>query len=73
MSDRNHIRQQIRIKRRALSSDEQQSAACALQKQLITHPLISRAKRIAIYLANDGELDTGPAIDWFWQQGIEVC
>lgn len=73
MSERNRIRQQIRTIRRALSPAEQQSAACALQNQLANHPLINRAKRIAIYLANDGELDTEPAIHWFWQQGIAVC
>ncbi|WP_159287438.1 5-formyltetrahydrofolate cyclo-ligase, partial [Klebsiella pneumoniae] len=28
--------------------------------------------RIALYLANDGELNTQPLIEWLWQQGKQV-
>lgn len=73
MSERDRIRKLVRTRRRMLSPTEQQDAASALQNQLITHPLIGKAKRIAIYLANDGELETEPAIRWFWEQRIEVC
>lgn len=73
MSERNQIRQMIRSKRKLLTPHQQQQASVQLMRQFSAHPLIPRAKRIAIYLANDGELDTSAAIEWCWSQRIAVC
>ena len=51
------IRRQMRQARRALSLQQQQQAAIALWLQFRNSPLFLSSKRIAIYLANDGEID----------------
>jgi len=72
ISIRNEIRRDIRIRRQKLSIQQQQDAALLLNKQLTVHPKIIQAKKIAMYLANDGELDTSLLIEWCWQQQKEV-
>jgi len=69
---RKEIREEIRIRRQKLSKQQQQDAALQLNKQLTAHPKIIQSKKIAIYLANDGELDTSLLIEWCWQQQKEV-
>lgn len=67
---RSHIRQQ----RNLLTGQQQADAAEAVKQQLITHhPQLTQSRYIAAYLANDGELDPLPMIEWCWQQGIAVC
>ena len=51
------IRKHIRNKRRALTSAQQQSAAKNLASLISQQSFFQRAKRIGIYLANDGEID----------------
>ncbi|MCE9679373.1 5-formyltetrahydrofolate cyclo-ligase [Shewanella sp. AS1] len=71
-SERQQLRQQIRQARRQLSAREQREfAELACQRAL---ELISRqkVKRLALYLTNDGELDTQPLIEALWQREIEV-
>ena len=51
------IRKLIRNKRRALTPAQQQSAAKNLASLISQQPFFQRAKRIGIYLANDGEID----------------
>lgn len=69
---RQEIRQQIRTKRRDLSAQEQTLAGEQLLAKLITHPKVKTAKNIAIFLSQDGEINTEPFILWCWQQGITV-
>lgn len=54
---RAQLRRQLRMQRRALSRHAQRQAAQGLYKQLAQHPLFRRAKLIALYLPNDGEID----------------
>lgn len=72
MKDRSQLRKVVRARRNALSETEQYQAGISLKDLLTTHPKIQQAKRIAIYLSNDGELSTSPFITWCWQQGKEV-
>ena len=51
------IRKSIRTKRRALTSAQQQSAAQNLAALISQQKIFLRAKRIGIYIANDGEID----------------
>ncbi|PSU46031.1 5-formyltetrahydrofolate cyclo-ligase [Photobacterium frigidiphilum] len=71
-SPRQQIRQQIRQARRALSKDEQHTASQQLLSQFKQLPYVSSAQHIALYLANDGEIDTLPLIQWLWQQQKSV-
>jgi len=72
MNKRVQIRTEVRQLRQRLSHVEQLQASTQLKERLISHRDIIDAQRIAIYLANDAELDTMSFIHWCWQQGKEV-
>ena len=55
--DRNAIRQQMREKRVLLSTHQQLASARKISQLLLTQSWFQRAKNIAMYLANDGEID----------------
>ncbi|MBD9483039.1 5-formyltetrahydrofolate cyclo-ligase [Pseudomonas sp. PDM14] len=54
------LRRQLRLARRQLSPQQQKQAARGLLRQLVQHPLFRRARHIALYLPNDGEIDPRP-------------
>jgi 5-formyltetrahydrofolate cyclo-ligase len=72
MKKRDNIRQEIRYKRSQLSSLYQQEQGVLLREKLIEQKEVTNAKKIAIYLANDGELNTQPFINWCWQNKVSV-
>lgn len=51
------LRRLLRAKRRALTPAQQRQAASRLYRQLAQHPLFRRARHVALYLPNDGEID----------------
>ncbi len=55
--DRASIRQHMRHKRAQLSPQQQLQAARALSQIVFTQPWFQRAQNLALYLANDGEMD----------------
>ncbi|MDC0088741.1 5-formyltetrahydrofolate cyclo-ligase [Porticoccaceae bacterium] len=57
------IRNSIRDKRRALTAAQQHTAAVQLADLLCRQDFFLSAKRIGIYLANDGEIDPAHIID----------
>lgn len=59
---RAQLRRLLRQQRSALSHSEQQQAARELYRQLAQHPLFRRARHIALYLPNDGEIDPRPLL-----------
>ena len=61
----------MRQQRRAQTTTQQQQCAQQLLQQLLELNSITQAKHIAVYLANDGELDLMPLIHWCWQHHIE--
>lgn len=69
---RNTIRQQVRGLRQQLSPTAQAQASAAVLNHFQHSPEVQQAQRIALYLANDGELDPQPLITWCWQQGKQV-
>ncbi|PSU61925.1 5-formyltetrahydrofolate cyclo-ligase [Photobacterium phosphoreum] len=69
---RHQLRQQIRHARRQLSPQQQHHAAQQLSLRLQALPQIQQSQHIALYLANDGEIDPQPFIEWLWQQGKSV-
>ncbi len=56
------LRRQLRQARRQLSPLQQKQAARDLHRQLAQHPLFRRARHIALYLPNDGEIDPRPLL-----------
>lgn len=59
---RQQLRERMRSERRQLASDTREWAAAELCKRVIDTDHYLAATRIAVYLAFDGELDTGPLI-----------
>lgn len=51
------MRKELRARRRALSSREQRSHSRSLARRFVTSPLFLHCQSIALYLANDGELN----------------
>ncbi len=72
MNVRSQLRKEIRLRRNTLSVIQQRNAGIALATNLSSHNKIQQAKRIAVYLSNDGELSTENFIDWCWQHDKEV-
>ena len=66
------IRSTIRQARRAISVQQQAQYASAAAELAISALSKLNARRIALYLTNDGELDTKPLIEGLWQSGVEV-
>lgn len=69
--DSKTLRQHMRQQRRALTPAQQEAAANKLAKQLTVHQP-KQCQRVALYLANDGEIDPTPFIHRCWQQDIAV-
>jgi len=59
---RQALRRKLRHARRQLSPAQQRLAAKKLYRQLSQHPLFRRARDIALYLPNDGEIDPRPLL-----------
>lgn len=72
MNTRQQLRKQLRAKRRALTPQQQKNAAHNLLKTLRNRIDFRCARHIALYLANDGEIDPGPVIRYCWQHGKKV-
>lgn len=57
MSPPQRLRQRLRAARRALDARTQRRHAAALVRRLLRHPIVQRARRIALYWPADGEID----------------
>jgi len=66
------IRQLLRTKRKSLTISFQKTAAEALLLRLQNDIVVKEAEHIALYLANNGELDLQPFIHWCWQQNKHI-
>ncbi|KAF1052481.1 MAG: 5-formyltetrahydrofolate cyclo-ligase [Stenotrophomonas maltophilia] len=66
------LRRLLRQARRQLSPLQQHQAAQRLKRRLAQHPLFRRARHIALYLPNDGEIDPRPLLDVARQRGKSV-
>jgi 5-formyltetrahydrofolate cyclo-ligase len=72
LTSRQQLRSHIRSLRRSLSAEQQQQASLDLVQQLLPRAEVQQAQHIALYLTNDGELDTTPLIQSLWQQGKTI-
>ena len=68
---RAELRHQLRSRRRALSLQEQQAAAEALLTVIRKEQIIGDSRHVALYLANDGEIDPDVLVQWLWKQGVQ--
>ncbi|MGF1741315.1 5-formyltetrahydrofolate cyclo-ligase [Vibrio profundum] len=66
---RNALRTRVRTKRRELSLEQRQQDALELAASFSQLPVVQQSQHIALYLSNDGELDTQPLFERLWQQG----
>lgn len=71
-SSRHQLRQTIRQRRKSLTIEQQNLAEDQLADQLSAFCLTHSIKSLAIYLSNDGELQTNHFIEWCWSNGIAV-
>ena len=71
-SQRQQLRKLIRQRRQQLRPAQQQQAANDLVSQALALPALNNSQHIALYLANDSELDTFPLIQTLWQQGKQL-
>ncbi|WP_336365800.1 5-formyltetrahydrofolate cyclo-ligase [Marinobacter sp. C2H3] len=69
--DRNTLRRDLRRQRRALSFEQQASAAERLALNLLRNPDLYRARHIAIYLPNDGEIDPHRFLEAARPRGVQ--
>lgn len=72
MNTRNQLRKEIRRLRRSLSPTQQQQASISLLRTMRNRPDFRRAKSIAMYLPNDGEISPEPLIEHCWKTGKQV-
>lgn len=67
MNSRTQLRNKMRARRNALTGPEREHAAALLASHLTRHPLFIRSRRIACYLANDGEIDLSYVMQQAWR------
>ena len=72
LNDRRELRTQMRAARCALDQPSRHQAALACLHHLVGLPAFRNARRIAVYLATDGELDTRALIARAWEMGKQV-
>ena len=71
-TERVKIRQQMRHRRRLLSSEQQQHAAENLYKTLGIHHVFTHSTHIALYLPNDGEIDPQLLMHRAWELNKKI-
>lgn len=73
METRAELRRRIRQQRSKLTAAQQTEAAQQLVDLLLPELLKRQVQHIALYLSNDGELNTLPLIQALWQHNILVA
>lgn len=71
-ADHQSIRQSIRRCRRQLTPQQQEQAVRLVCRHLDNIERVNHAKHIAVFLSFDGEINTQPIIERFWEQGKQV-
>jgi len=71
-NERQLLRKLIRQRRQQLSAEQQQQAANDILAQTLASGIVEHKQHIALYLANDGELDPFVLIQALWHAGKNV-
>lgn len=61
------LRSELRARRRALNPIQQTQASIFLLRHLMKLPQFMRARNVALYMANDGEIDPEPIARQLWK------
>lgn len=69
---RNTLRRDFRLRRNNMTRQEQNSSAIKLLAKLKSCTWLNEAKKVALYMTNDGELDTQALITHYWQQDARI-
>ncbi|MCF6257784.1 MAG: 5-formyltetrahydrofolate cyclo-ligase [Gammaproteobacteria bacterium] len=69
MTERQALRQQLRLARHAFDAHEHAWRSAAITRQLVNHRLFRAAQHIACYLSNDAEVDLTSLMDCAWTMG----
>lgn len=72
MDTKTRLRRRLRERRRLLGDTESRAAARALVHHLGAHPLVRRARRLAVYWPHDGEIDPTGLVELAWRRGQQV-
>lgn len=64
---KNTLRLELRARRKALNPTQQTQASLHLLRQLMQVPQFMRARNVALYMANDSEIDPEPIIRQLWK------
>ena len=68
---RKQLRELLRARRRELSSEEQKKASGALLNIICREHIVSDCQHVALYLANDGEINPETLVHWLWKEGVQ--
>jgi len=66
---RKTLRLELRARRRALNTTQQAQASAWVLRHLAKLPQFMRAQHVALYIANDGELDPQLIAEQLWKMG----
>jgi 5-formyltetrahydrofolate cyclo-ligase len=61
------LRSELRARRNALSAVQQAHASQLVLRHLMQLPQFMRARYVALYIANDGEIDPAPIAEQLWK------
>jgi len=72
VSSKENLRKTLRAARNAINHKQQTEAALNLLRLTLKLPQFLKAKRVAVYLSSDGEMDLTPLVHQCWSMGKEV-
>lgn len=72
MTSKADLRAELLARRRAMSAADREAAADAIAQQAASVGLITRARRVAVYLSMAAEPGTGPLIETLAARGTEL-
>ncbi len=64
---KNSLRLELRARRKVLNPTQQAQASLLLLRHLMQLPQFMRARHLALYIANDGEIDPAPIAQQLWK------
>jgi len=62
------LRKSLRLKRQQLNLQQQQQHEISACQHLLNSPYLKEARKVAVFLSQDGELGTDTVIEALWQQ-----
>lgn len=72
LNSKRDLRAAMRIQRRGLSDLQREDAGRRVLRLIRKHGLLAARRRVAVYLAWDGELDTAAIIHHAWRMGVRL-